>query len=110
MTQDEQQQVNAMMLVALLVLAGCATSEPYWIRVAEPVLLTDIRIVDKPCGRADWLACNNRYTGVIQLQRGMREAQHWCVLEHEKKHLAGYNHPKDIAGAQAIDCGNGEML
>ena len=96
--------------VLAFALSGCSTQSTYWVRVAEPVLITDIRIVDKPCGRSDLDGCNSRYTGVIQLRRGMTEAQHWCVLEHEKKHLAGYNHPKSIDGAPAIDCGNGEML
>ena len=97
-------------LIAALLLSGCAAPSAYWVRVAEPVLVTDIRIVDRPCGRSDLDGCNSRYTGIIQLRRGLSPAQHWCVLEHEKRHLAGYNHPKSIDGAPAIDCGNGEML
>ena len=97
------------LIIAALLLSGCATPSAYWVRVAEPVLLTDIRIVDKPCGRSDLDGCNSRYTGVIQLRRGLSPAQHWCVLEHEKRHLAGYNHPAHSYGL-AYDCGNGEML
>ena len=95
-------------LVAALLLSGCA-SAPYWTRVYEPVLLTDIRIVDKPCGRTDWAGCNSRATGVIQIKRGLSQVEAWCVLEHEKRHLAGWNH-YGTHGLLAYDCGNGETL
>ena len=96
-------------LIAALLLSGCAAPSAYWVRVADPVLLTDIRIVDRPCGRSDLDGCNSRYTGVVQLRRGLTPAQHWCVLNHEKRHLAGFNHPAHSYGF-AYDCGNGEML
>ena len=92
----------------LLFLAGCATTGPYWVRVYEPVKLTAIKTVDRPCGR-DWNGCNSRGTGVVQLRRGMSETERWCALGHEKKHLDGYDHPGHTH-AFALDCGNGEML
>lgn len=95
-------------LLLLLALSGCAQGT-YWVRAHEPVAHTKTVIVDKPCGRPNLDGCNSRHTGVIELRRGMSEAKHWCVLEHEKKHLAGYNHPAAYRGF-AIDCGNGEML
>ena len=95
-------------IVAAVLLAGCATVEPYWVRVYEPVAHTGTRVVDKPCGRA-WAGCSSRATGVIQLWSGLDDSRRWCVLNHENKHLAGYNHP-GTHGLLAYDCGNGETL
>ena len=95
-------------LLLLLFLAGCATTGPYWVRVYEPVKLTAIKTVDRPCGR-DWNGCNSRATGVVQLRRGLTATERWCALGHEEKHLAGYDHPGHTH-AFALDCGNGEML
>ena len=95
--------------LALLLLSGCAAPSAYWVKAHEPVAHTKTITVAAPCGRADWLACNSRYTGVIQLHRGLNEAQRWCALNHELKHLAGYVHPNLNTGF-ASDCGNGEML
>lgn len=96
-------------VIALFLLSSCANAAPYWVLVYEPVAHTGTRIVDKPCGRSDWAGCSSRGTGIIQLWSGLTEAQRWCVLGHEKKHLAGYNHPGHSYGF-AYDCGNGELL
>ena len=95
-------------IIAALLLSGCAAPSAYWVKAHEPVAHTGTRYVDKPCGR-EIRGCANRFTGEIQIQRGLDEAMHWCVLNHEKKHLAGYNHPGAFGGF-ASDCGNGEML
>ena len=97
-----------MRLLPLLLLAGCA-SAPYWTLVHEPVAYTKTILVDRPCGRADWAGCNSRATGVIQIARSLNASQRWCVLNHEKRHLAGWNH-YGTHGLLAYDCGNGETL
>lgn len=98
-----------MRFVLVLFLAGCGAVEPYWVRVYEPVAHTATRYVDAPCNRKDWAGCANRATGIIQIKRGLTEAETWCVLNHEKRHLAGWNH-YGTHGLLAYDCGNGETL
>ena len=95
-------------LVAVL-LVGCTTLNTYWVHTYEPVVHTNTIYVDRPCGHTDWAGCANRATGVIQISRRLTETQSWCVLNHEKKHLAGYTHPGE-RGILAYDCGNGEIL
>ena len=85
--------------------AGCATVSPYWVKVAEPVAHTAILTVAEPCGRKDLDGCARRDTGVIELRAGMDQMLRWCVLNHELKHLAGYDHP--IGPHYATDCGDG---
>ena len=96
-------------IVAAVLLFGCATQGAYWVKTHEPVAHKATRYVDKPCGRANWDGCANRFTGEIQIRRGLSEGQTWCVLNHELKHLAGYSHPGGSYGF-AGDCGNGETL
>lgn len=95
-------------IVAVALIAGCA-SAPYWVKTHEPVAHTSTRYVDKPCGMNGINGCANRFTGEIQIRRGLSEGQTWCVLNHELKHLAGYAHPGGSYGF-AGDCGNGETL
>ena len=118
MTQDEQQQVNAMrafferqcgLFAVLLLVSGSVLAEPYWVKTDAPVEHKRTLIVDKPCGRADLDGCANRESGTIELRRGMDATLHWCTLNHEKKHLAGYSHPGAYRGL-AKDCGNGETF
>ena len=97
-----------MKLLLLLLLAGCAQT-PYWVKTHEPVAHVATITVDRPCGFSDVMGCAVRITGTVELKRGMTEAQRWCVLNHEKKHLAGYSHPGAYRGL-AYDCGNGEIL
>ena len=96
-------------LIAALLLSGCATPSAYWVKNYEPVAHKRTIYVDKPCGRSDWDGCAIRHSGLIEIRRGLTEAQAWCVLNHEKKHLAGYSHPGGSYGF-AGDCGNGETL
>ena len=95
--------------LAALLLSGCAAPSAYWVKTHEPVAHTKTITVDAPCGSTEWLGCASRFTGVIQLNRGLTEMQRWCVLGHEKKHLDGYSHSGRNYGL-AYDCGNGEML
>ena len=95
-------------IVAVALIEGCA-SAPYWVKTHEPVPHTSTRYVDYPCGMRGINGCANRFTGEIQIRRGMSEAEAWCTREHELKHLAGYSHPGSNY-ALASDCGNGETL
>ena len=97
-----------MKYLVLLLLVGCAQT-PYWVKTHEPVAHKRTIYVENPCERTDWLGCNSRATGVIQIKLWLTETQRWCVLNHEKKHLAGYSHPGAYKGL-AYDCGNGEIL
>ena len=96
-------------LLAALLVSGCAAPSAYWVRVHEPVAHTKTIFTDAPCGSTRFNGCNSRSTGVIWIRRGMTEAETWCALAHEKRHLAGYDHPRAYPGP-ALDCGNGEML
>ena len=97
-----------MKYLILLLLAGCAQT-PYWVKTHEPVAHVATITVNVPCGLPDVMGCAARSTGTVELKRSMTEAQRWCVLNHEKKHLAGYSHPRAYKGI-AYDCGNGEIL
>ena len=92
-------------------MGGCASfTEPYWTKTHDPVLLTEIRMVDSyPCGRSYWAACSNRTTGVIEIRSNLTQLQRLCALGHEMKELAGFSHKPDM-GTFAIDCGDGSIV
>ena len=98
-----------MRYLLLLLLAGCATPAPYWVKTHEPVEHKHTIYVDYPCGKTGLNGCARRSTGTVEIRRGMTDAEGWCVLSHELKHLAGYTHPGRDYGL-AMDCGNGETL
>lgn len=93
--------------LVLMLLTGCAT-DAYWHRSHAPVLIRQVAIVDTPCGRADWRGCSNLATGVIEIRRGLPDIEHACVLSHERRHMAGYDH--HTGTHYATDCGDGTIL
>ena len=95
-----------MRLLLIILLSGCS---PYWVKTHEPVEHFRTVYVDYPCGLHEVNGCVVRHRGIIELRKGMTEAEAWCALNHEKKHLAGYSHPGAHRGF-AVDCGNGEIL
>lgn len=97
-----------LLCVALgVILGGCA--EPYWIKVQDPILVTDVRIVAKPCGKPDIDGCAIYSAHRIELRAGMPPTQRRCVFTHELKHFDGYTHRTDLPNF-ATDCGDGELL
>ena len=100
--------IAALMILGLLIsMTGCATGG-YWVKMREPILVRGIVEVDRPCGRADYDGCPRYATGMIEIKRGLAEPRRSCVVRHEMKHLAGYDH--DPRGGFATDCGDGEMV
>ena len=95
-----------MRYLILLLLVGC-TSEPYWVKVREPIPVRSVIYVDAPCSR-DILGCFNLQTQNIEIVRGMDSSLQWCVLNHERKHADGYGHLRNYG--LSMDCGNGETL
>ena len=91
-----------------LMLSGCVTTGPYWVKVADPVPHMGTVVVAEPCGRRDLDGCTRRATGVIELRAGMDYVLQDCVLKHELRHLAGYDHP--IGTHYATDCGDGTLV
>lgn len=81
-------------------LAGCA---PYWVQTHAPVPMREIVEVEQPC-RHDWLGCANYSQGVAEIKKGLSPEQRICVIEHEKKHFAGYSHDLRWVNHR-VDCG-----
>ena len=61
--------------------------------------------MERPGGNADLLGYANYGNGYIEIRPGMRPVLRECVINHEKRHFAGYTH-KERRGF-AIDCGDG---
>lgn len=88
--------MRALILAAVITLAGCA-SEPYWVKVAEPavdVLFFEVDNlgVDNPdvvaFASRDGTRCS------VVFRRGLGSARQ-CVIDHELKHCAGFDHPSN---------------
>ena len=94
-------------MAALLITAGCATTDTYWRPSHAPVLVLGIVEVDRPCGRHDYDGCANYVSGMIELRSGMSPVLRDCVIRHERKHFAGFTH--DERKGYATDCGDGSM-
>ena len=92
-------------LLALL-LSGCAF-EPYWVKTYAPVEVKHVVTVDFPCGRSDLDGCANRRAHTIELRRGLSPTMRHCILHHEIRHFAGYEH--DPRPGFVADCGDGTM-
>jgi len=97
-----RQGAAAFVCVALL-LSGCA--EPYWIKAREPMPVHRIVEVERPCGLSGVDGCCDLAAGVIYLRSGMPADLRSCVLSHERKHFAGYDHKVRIH--YSTDCGDG---
>lgn len=84
-------------LLLMVLSAGCAT-EPYWVKVAEPAREVRVHVVDSmlPHPRYGYalkgMAVRNAdgTCDVFVLRHHATE----CVVAHEKKHCAGFDHPR----------------
>jgi hypothetical protein len=83
-------------IVVALLLAGCA-SPPYWVKGHEGLPREHIRTVDVVMSSWDspglgGYVIRDFETGTchIMLKSGVNRD---CVLAHERKHCAGYDHP-----------------
>lgn len=83
-------------LLLILVMSGCA-SPPYWVKVAEPASTVRVTVVDAimPDPRHGYgikgLAVRNG-DGSCDVY-ALRVHLSQCVVDHEKMHCAGYDHP-----------------
>lgn len=99
--------LNGLLWAAVIMsLSGCATG--YWTQTRAPVVVRGIVIAEHPCGHHDFDGCANYATGMIEVKRGLAEPRRSCVVRHEMKHFAGYDH--DPRGGFATDCGDGSMV
>lgn len=106
--------MKSMILLALALLAGCATE--YWHRDMPNFFPAHVEVhqVDDPgarCGNpaAKW-GCASRLrqgirgpTVLVYIRRDLPLDVKECVLLHEMKHGLGYGHRGEWTG----DCGNG---
>ena len=80
-------------LAVCLDLSGCA-STPYWVKVTEPLqALPPITVTASPWGPQirGWVT---RYPELGTCQPFIVEGSNYkCVLAHELKHCAGFDHP-----------------
>jgi hypothetical protein len=79
----------------LLLITGCA-SEPYWVKDPDWVLKETVilRVDSIPWPDVQGWAIRDKKTGVCQILILRNVDNYECVLEHEKKHCDGYDHPK----------------
>ena len=105
--------LTAFLCVWLGSLAGCATRGPYWVKVREGQPVRGILYVSKPCGEK-WNGCARLKDGILEIKNDLDQAHQDCVLSHEKRHMAGWDHPefntKNAFDKFATDCGNGEVM
>lgn len=96
-------------LCLALMLTAC-TDLTYWRDAGRGQIdVKHIVRVDFPCGlRGTALACANFAASTIELDRRLTNDEADCVVKHERKHFAGYDHPAyNWASAAPIDCGDG---
>lgn len=83
-------------------------ADEYWTRSARAgTTLTLVVETENPCGRRID-GCALPAEGIIVLRKNMDAVLKACVLSHEKKHLAGFDHDDRIVFA--TDCGDGTIL
>jgi len=87
-------------IAACLALSGCAafSQPPYWVKTWEGALTVNVNYIDIPPWQSErvagWTVCDKprRHCEVLV----MRDAENRdCVVAHEYKHTAGYDHPAD---------------
>ena len=87
-------------LILCLALSGCAQA-PYWFfdgqvykGVYYPPIASDNIMTD--CQTTDWnqLGCAWRNYGIIYYASWLNEKDRDCVISHERKHLAGWEHDR----------------
>ena len=91
----------------ILMLTAC-TDLTYWKPSGrQPIEAKHIVRVDFPCGERN-LGCANLAGNTIELDRRLMKDEADCVIRHERKHFAGYDHPEyNWSSAAPIDCGDG---
>ena len=99
-------------MVCCLFLTECAnapTEEPYWFRDSDPIEVKHILYVDNvPCGEIVAWGCSMRSLGIILIAKRLPPWVQNCVLSHEKRHFAGWDH--DRKPRATLDCGDGRIL
>ena len=100
-------------LTISLLLTECAFAGDYWFKTGQGVTEAPIVYVDEvTCGEYQnalgcFLEIWGGHAGVIVVKKGLPAWVEWCVVEHEKKHAAGYRH---IIGLPFADCGDGTWV
>jgi hypothetical protein len=100
------------LILALLLCAMPAHAGDYWFH--DRVAATDVMVIYLPeitCRENEpALGCYREWYGhgVIQVKAGLPPAVAECVLNHERHHADGYDHPS--LALSFIDCGNGTWL
>lgn len=92
-------------------LAGCATSGNYWKETGPAVKVEAVIPLDKEailavCYQHVW-GCFRRDVRIIYILESLDIKTKECVLTHELKHAAGYDH--DDRPNYGVDCGTGEV-
>ena len=85
------------LIYLIVLLSGCASvpSDTYWERTWEGALTTNIRLVTaSPWGPEvkGWTVCDKakRHCDILIVSNADRD----CVEAHERRHAAGWDHPK----------------
>ena len=92
-----------------LLLMQCAQAGDYWFH--DRVAATDVMVIYLPeitCRENEpALGCYREWYGhgVIQVKTGLSPSVSECVLNHERRHAKGDDHPS--LALSFIDCGNG---
>ena len=102
------------LLLSLLISLLVACRGPYWEQTLPPAPVTGITELADTTARCrakfHTLGCYNRQTGVIWIQAGLEPQLRLCVLNHERKHAQGYDHPHFNEPGYGIDCGDGTVM
>lgn len=91
----------------ILMLAAC-TDLTYWKDSGRGYIeAKHIVRVDLPCGQ-HILGCADLAANTIEIDRRLMKDEADCVIRHERKHFAGYDHPEyNWSSAAPINCGDG---